>query len=249
LLKEQLWITDGGFHPGLPGAMLRSVCEQGSKDKQAVTEAHVFGLISYNWNNLSANLANETMEEFVVEMKDFEGKVFSDGNWKNQGSAAFFHPITVDFGEPFGNKPCVAMYLDELEDIPCQYPSLRETGFYIAGFHWFIDWFIMPCILLMLIIFPSSQKSTSRLLLRSFQTFCGPPFKTILKTKASTGSSLIVSHKDAYSLTGIPAAATMVQYVQGKFIASKGLNFQASIVATAPFFEDMRQMGASVEVR
>jgi saccharopine dehydrogenase (NAD+, L-lysine-forming) len=188
------------------------------------------------------------MEDFAMEMQGFEGMVLHEGEWKDLGMAAFTNPVPFDFGEPFGTKPCIPMYLDELDSLPRQYPSLQELGFYMAGFHWFIDWFVMPFVLAMLAIFPSSKRSMGRLLFKSLQTFCRPPFRSILKTETSNGYNMTLMHDDAYALTGIPVAATIIQYVQGRFVEKKGLYFQSEIVKTESFFQDMELMGVQIEV-
>jgi len=54
----------------------------------------------------------------------------------------------ADFGFGFGMRPRVPMMLEELRALPQMCPSLRETAFYMAGFNWFVDWVVMPLILL-----------------------------------------------------------------------------------------------------
>jgi saccharopine dehydrogenase-like NADP-dependent oxidoreductase len=159
-INEQLWITDGGFHPGLPGAMIRFICDQENLRNEGSTSietVNVCSLMYCDWNSLQATLSDETMEEFALEMMNFNGKVYQEGEWKDLGMGAYTNPIQVDFGEPYGTKACVPMYLNELKDLPNQYPSLQNVGFYIAGFHWVIDWLIIPFLLVMLTVFPFAK--------------------------------------------------------------------------------------------
>ncbi len=44
-----------------------------------------------------------------------------------------------NFGELFGERYCLPMYLEELQSLPGLIPSLNETGFYISGFNWMTD--------------------------------------------------------------------------------------------------------------
>ena len=164
------------------------------------------------------------------------------------GVSAFTNPIAVDFGQPFGTKPCIPMYLEELKDLPNHHKSLQNLGFYIAGFHWFVDWLILSLVMMMLYIFPWTKRSMGRLLWTSLRACCQPPYRTILQTKTSSSCNLTISHQDAYALTGIPAAATMIQYVQGRFWKELGptVHFQGAIVETHQFFQDMERMGATI---
>jgi hypothetical protein len=79
-----------------------------------------------------------------------------------------------------------------------------------------------------------------KLLFKSLKTFCQPPFKTILKTEASAGTDLILEHDDAYALTGIAAAAVVIQYSDGYYHGRKGLHFQAEIVECQSFVSRFR---------
>ena len=81
---------DGGFHPGLPAAMIRRVCDR-DPDK-STTDAQVFGLIALDWKSLAITLSEETMEEFAMELKEFDSTVFQGGNLDRLGRLSLHKP-------------------------------------------------------------------------------------------------------------------------------------------------------------
>ena len=52
--------------------------------------------------------------------------------------------MRMDFGGEFGKQFCAPMMLEEMRALPGMFPDLRETGFYVGSFNWFVDWVIMP---------------------------------------------------------------------------------------------------------
>ena len=56
-------------------------------------------------------------------------------------------PPSFDFGREFGRQYAVPMFLEEMRAIPELYPGIKETGFLVGGFNWFVDWFISPIIM------------------------------------------------------------------------------------------------------
>jgi saccharopine dehydrogenase (NAD+, L-lysine-forming) len=316
---NQLFITDGGYHPGLPAAMIRHVCsryninhhhhqqqqqqQQQQQEKPEEDEAHqatssstsspsssfsnnhlanafVTSLMRVDWKNLT--FSTETETEFIQEMMTAKPSIYRKGQgWVDLGMSAYTKPLIADFGTPFGKQECIPMYMPELDDMitakgmpattqekqndnvdnkssSISIPqTLDEVGFYIAGFnHWWVDMVVLPFILVMLWLSPASKTIKGwmgRLFMENLQRHSSePPFRTILKVDTNLGTLMTVSHDDAYVMTGVPAAATIIQYVTGRLVDSNdrkrtGLHFQGCIVDTEPFFNDMEQMGIKIQ--
>ena len=83
------FVTDGGFHPGLPAALIRAVAPCFDQMERAV----VGSVIKVNWSEL--DLSRETMVEFVGEFIDFRMTVFRDGRWQEAGLGAMMKPSNV----------------------------------------------------------------------------------------------------------------------------------------------------------
>ena len=225
------FITDGGFHPGLPAAMVRFAAEHFDN----LESANVGSVIKIDWNTL--DLSPATMEEFIREFVDFQALHFKDGHWQRLSALAMMRPRFMDFGAEFGRQYAIPMFLEEMRPLPEAYSSLCETGFFVGGFNWFVDWFLSPLIMLGLKLFPKSGiRPLGRLMFWGLKTFSRPPYGTLLKLEATgrknntpKSMQMLISHADGYALTAIPVVACLLQYLDGS-IRKSGLWFQAHIV-------------------
>ena len=242
------FITDGGFHPGLPAALIRFGA---SLRFDRLTHAVVGSVIQVDWSSL--NFSSSTIEELVSEFVNFENKVFKEGKWQPGGALSWLIPRWFEFSHGFGRRYCVPMYLEEMGPLPEFYPDLVETGFFVGGFNWFTDWFITPLAVLLPRIFKTRGLGWSGLLMGwSLRKFSRPPYGTLLKLEArgqKDGNEkkleISVHHRDGYELTAIPAAAYILQYLDGT-IKKPGLHFQALVVEPGRFMKDMERMGAQI---
>ena len=118
------FVTEAGYHPGLPAAMVRFSASYMDVIESALTAGYL---------NLSGIPYTDAVDELMESFIDYNAQVFKGGAWtkKNRWEIRSF-----DFGEEIGRRTCYSMFFEELKALPEMYPSLKETGFYISGSNW-----------------------------------------------------------------------------------------------------------------
>ncbi len=241
------FITDGGFHPGLPAFMVRYA----EQYFDAIEAARVGSVIKQDWRGLE--VADSTIYELIDLINDFEMSFYTNGRWKRASMISTADYLKMDFGGKFGKQACAPMMLEEMRALPGMYPELKETGFFVGSFNWFTDWVIMPLAMVAMRISPrAAKKPMAKWMHWGLRTFSKPPFATILQVEASGRKNgqpnqvrIKISHSDGYMFTAIPVAACLLQFLDGT-ISKPGLWWQALRVEPSRFMSDMERMGIRV---
>jgi len=244
--KGSVFITDGGFHPGLPSVLIRYA----SSIFNRIENANVGSVIKIDWKRIS--LSDTTLNEFTRELMNLEPICFAGGAWTHTKLRDYkrFH-----FGEPFGKIYCMPMLLEEIREIPDNIPSLRETGFFVSGFNWFVDYITMPVIFVLLKAMPKTAAIPSaRLMEWGLKTFSRGPFGTVLlldsngrKDDRQTNLRIKISHEDGYFLTASAVVASLMQHLDGT-LNKPGLYLQATAVDPKRMLDDLQRLGVNVEI-
>lgn len=241
LSSGRCFITDGGYRPGIPAAMVRYAAAQ----IPGLESAPVASVFQVNWKE--REFAASTAAEFVDELMSFNQLVLKGGQWR---TAKMSEMLDIDFGKPFGHKYCMPMFMEEFRPLPETIPSLKETGFYSAGFGGFMDYVIIPLAFLLLAVAPNrSRKLIARLTEWGLKQTTRPPFGAVLQMKAQgAGRSLVMTvfHEDSYVITAAPAVACLLQYLDGG-LQKPGLWRQATLVEPIRFFENLASLGVQVK--
>ena len=241
-------ITDGGFHPGVPAALVRWAAAKIA----SLRVANVGSLLQINWKSLE--LADATMLEMVQEFAEFSSRHYRAGQWHSMGWTGS-GGLSFDFGGPWGRRSCVPMFLEELGELPEAFPTLRETGFFVGSFGWLPDYVVMPIVMLGVKLGPRLvQQPLARLFARSLRWASKPPFATLLQLEAEGENadgeqrrlSLRLSHADGYDFTAIPVMACLLQWLEGG-ARRPGLATMAIIVEPLRFLADLERLGVEVE--
>jgi hypothetical protein len=242
------FITDGGFHPGLPAFLVRYVAQFFDQ----LEAAKVGSVIKEDWKSLE--VGDSTVYELMELMNDFVMLVYKDGKWSKASLYSTADFIGMDFGGVFGKQYCAPMMLEEMRILPSLYPTLTEAGFYVGSFNWFVDWVIMPIAMIAMKLSPhAALKPMGRWMHWGLKTFSKPPYGTLLQVEAAGKKNglpktmkVAISHPDGYLFTAIPVAACMLQYLDGS-IATPGLWLQATVVEPNRFMRDMQRMGITTQ--
>jgi saccharopine dehydrogenase (NAD+, L-lysine-forming) len=243
------FITDGGFHPGVPAALVRYAADQIDHLERAVVGC----ALRVDWKAFA--VGDETAEEFMSEMLDYQMLVCRDGRWRKASMWRMKDFLRMDYGEPFGRPYAAPMLLEEMRSLPELIPSLRDTGFYITGFNWFVDWVLFPLGMLALRLRPKALRPVGRLIFWGLETFSRPPYGIALQLEASGQAEgqakalkVRITHEDGYFLTAAPTVACIRQYLEGT-AARPGLHFMAHIMDPARMLKDMEKMGVAIDIK
>ncbi len=243
--KNLCFVTDGGFHPGVPAAMVNYA----SNKYEEIEKANVYGLMKLNWKEY--NFSKETILEFVNEFQNYNAAIFKNKKWRKAKTSDF---IKIDFGKPYGKHRLYPMNLDEMKELPGKYMSLNETGFYVSGFNWFVDLFVLPFAIITLKLFGKRALNiVGKVFVKGLKGFTNPPYGIILKLNSEgiiNGEQrkyeMKLIHENGYIVTAVPIVAFLKQYLNGT-AKKTGVWYQANIVEPEQFFDDIRKMGVNIE--
>lgn len=235
------FVTEAGYHPGLPLAMVRYAASK----LDVIESATTAGYLNIGPSMPYTDAVDELMEAFI----DYNAQVFKDGAWTIPGK---WETLRFDFGGAVGPRTCYSMFFEELRLLPVIYPSLKNTGFYISGSNWIADLLVTPVVMLGLKVAPQrGLRPLGKMMWWAMQR-SRPPYLVMIAVEARgiragqpASVRASVSHPDGYELTAIPVVAFLKQYLDGS-ARRPGLHMMGHLPEPARLFQDMQVMGASV---
>lgn len=236
--KKLCFVTEAGYHPGLPSAMIRAA----ASGLECIYSAQVAGYL-----NMGKLPYTEAVDELMEGFIHYQAQVLKYGAWTRPGS---WEMRAFDFGKEVGTRTCYSMFFEELRLLPTMYPTLKDMGFYISGSNLLSDLILTPVIMLGLKIAPRRGIRPLGKLMWWAMGLSRPPYKVMLKVEATglfkgreARFEASVEHEDGYELTAIPVVALLKQY---EYVRRPGLHMMGHLVDPDCLFKDMERMGAQV---
>lgn len=233
------FVSDGGFHPGLPAVMIRRLAAGVD-----LVQAPVYASFSVDWSRLS--YGPDAASDLAAELIDMDPSAFRDGEWRRSWN----NGRLFDFGPLRGRQQTIAMGIEELRPLPAQLPDLVDTGFYIAGFGPIVDYAVLPAVMIAMRV-PPLRPAAARVLFSALRRFTRHDEWTLLvcdgqgrRDGLPVTAQLRVSHEDPYELTAITAAACVLEMVDGPRRA--GLWPQGLYVDPEVFLATLASMGVGI---
>lgn len=236
------FITQAGFHPGLPAAYVRQGAPYFDRYDKAI--------VAFAMNTRIEKA--DSVYEIVDAIADYQAAYFKDGKWTN---ATYKDARRVDLGRLFGVKQCTPLEMKEIAPLPEMF-GLQEVGVLAAGFNWFVDWLLFPAMMVAQKIKKGSLRDLwASLLIWGINRFStgerGVAF--VLEAEGEKGGRprklrIYSEHSDAYAFTIIPVMACLNQYFDGS-IRQPGLWMMGHLVDPDRLFSDMERMGVVFQTK
>jgi Saccharopine dehydrogenase NADP binding domain len=234
------FITEAGYHPGLIAALIRYAALKLDVVESALTAGYL---------NMDSLPYTEAVDELMEGFLDYQAQVYKNGAWTKPTS---WDSRSFNFGVDIGRHTCYSMFFEELRDIPNLFPTLKETGFYIAGSDWFTDIIITPLVFIGLKLAPKRGLRPLGKLMWWGMGKSKPPHVVALQVEAKgqlNGNQAEVhariAHPDGYEITAIPVVAYLLQYLDGT-ARKDGVHMMGHIAEPTRLFNDMQKMGVQV---
>jgi saccharopine dehydrogenase (NAD+, L-lysine-forming) len=236
--RKLCFVTEAGYHPGLPSAMIRYAASKLDWIESANVACYL------NMKNIPYT---EAVDELMEGFLHYQAQVYKNGAWTKPSS---WDMHTFNFGTEVGKRACYSMFFEELRQIPAMYPTLKDTGFYISGSNLLADMIITPIVFLGLKIAPKRGIRPLGKLMWWAMGKSRPPYRVMLKVEATgqlSGKPVSVDasldHADGYELTAIPVVALLKQYDR---VRKPGLYMMGHLADPDCLFQDMERMGVRV---
>lgn len=239
--QNRIFIVQAGFHPGLPAVFIRYAAQHFDRYDKAIIA-------------MAMNARFERAEqatEIIPLISNFKADIFKDEAWKK---ASYRNAISVEMGNHFGKMKLVPIQMEEIKLTQKMF-NLKETGVYVSGFNWFVDYLVIPIIMLTQKI---KNGFATGLLLKLFiwgvNTFSSKYQGVVflndaegLRNGKKKNVRIIAEHDDAYLFTAIPVVACIKQYLEGSIPV--GLWMMGHVVDAKRLLNDMKKMGVKISIK
>ena len=236
--QKRIFITQAGFHPGLPAVFVRYGAQCFDKYEKAKI-------------GMAMNARFERAEqaaEIISLASEFKADIFKAGAWRK---ATYKDAVTMEMGNRFGKMQLFPIQMTEIKRMQEMF-NLDEAGVYVSGFNWFVDNLVFPLVMVTQKIKRGLATGLmTKLFVWGVNTFSSPYQGVVflneaegLKDGKRIKVRIIAEYEDAYLFTAIPVVACLKQYFAGTLPA--GLWMMGHVVDEKALFRDMENMGTII---
>jgi saccharopine dehydrogenase (NAD+, L-lysine-forming) len=234
------FITQAGFHPGLPAVYVRKGAQYFDRCDKAI--------IAFAMNARIEKA--ESVYEIVDAVADYKPEFYQNGKWK---IGTYKDAIKIDYGDRFGVRSSMPLDMVEIKPLP-EIFGLQETGVFTTGFNWFTDYLLFPFMMLSHKIKKGSLRHFwAKMFIFGINKFSSAEEGVVFLLKAEGEKDgqhqkieIISEHDSAYDFTIIPVIACLKQYFDGS-IRKAGLWMMGHIVDPDRLFGDMEKMDVKIQ--
>jgi saccharopine dehydrogenase (NAD+, L-lysine-forming) len=242
-IKEagRCFITQAGFHPGLPALYIRKGAQYFDRYDSAIV---AFAM------NVRTEMS-ESVYELIDAMADYRPEICQNGEWK---TGTYKDAIRIDYGPRFGVRSSAPLDMVELKPLP-KMLGVQETGVFTPGFNWFTDYLVFPLLILSQQIRKGALRHFwARLLVFGINRFSSREEGVVFLLQAQGEKDgkerkvrIVSEHDDVYAFTVIPVIACLKQYFDGS-IRKAGLWMMGHIADPDRVFDDMEKMNVRTQI-
>ena len=234
------FITQAGFHPGLPAAYMRQGAQYFDQYDQAI--------IAFAMQTQIEDF--QSVLEIVDMVADYQPEFWQNGQWK---IGTYQDAVAVNYGHRFGVRSSLPLSMVEIKSLPEQL-GLQEAGVFTTGFNWFIDYLVFPLITLSNAVKRGLfRQGWAKLFVFGLNTFSSQPEGVVFLLKAAGKKAgkhhtveIVSDHDDVYEFTVVPVIACLHQYLNDG-IRQPGLWMMGHLVDPDKLIADMQAMGIKTQ--
>lgn len=240
IASGRVFITQAGFHPGLPAPFIRYASDR----FDSYETANILMTMNAIFERPSSTY------EIIHEVGQGEARILKNGNWQKAG---YRDAITTEFAPPFGRRVCFPLQMQEIYSLKDEL-GLQEMGVYSSGFNWFVDNLVFP-----LVMGLSAIKKGMGLHLAGFLMHKGILFfsenrpgvefrleATGLRHGLPTRYRITARYPDAFEFTSLAVIACLRQYAS-RTTNVPGLFLMGNFVQPKRIIGDLRLLGVEIE--
>lgn len=239
IANKRIFITQAGFHPGLPAPFINYA--------QTHFDNYQTANIVMVMNALFEK--PESTHEIIHEIGEANARILKNGTWQK---ASYKDALKIKFSENFGTRQCYPLQMKEIYSLEKQL-GISNMGVYSAGFNPFVDNVVFPLTMLLQSVHKGMGTNLCGKLMhwginKYYNGKPGVEFKLLakgIKNGKETHYSVTAFSQNAFEFTALAVIACVKQYLDHS-IHKPDLYLMGNVVNCTRTIEELRQMGIQI---